>query len=113
VPLRADGGGNAQIVTIDGTTLAEAAYRIPARTDTRSLLWLLFAGLLIVAGAALLQGRARRQRRWVHQHVQLKPIVVPARISAAPHRDSPPSFTIRLRPQAEPGTIVVTEEGHR
>jgi hypothetical protein len=112
VPLRADGGGNAQIVTIDGTTLATARFRIPPPPNTPSLLWLLFAGLLIVAGAAVLQERARRQRRWVHQHVKLNPNPVPARISAVPHRDSPPSFTVRLRPQAEPGTIVVTEEGH-
>jgi hypothetical protein len=110
-PFEADRDGLAEIVTIDGTRLASAAYRISAPSDTRSLLWLLVAGLLIVA-AAVLRARAQRQRRWVHQHVQLRPLVVPARISAAPHRDSPPSLTVRLRPRGDPGSIAVTEEGH-
>jgi hypothetical protein len=113
VPVDADRSGVAEIVTIDGTRLATAAYRIPTRADSRTLLWLLFAGLLLVAAAALLRARARRQRRWVREHVQLKPILVPARVSAAPDRTSPPSFTVRLRPQSDPGTIAVTEEGHR
>ncbi|HEX9359030.1 MAG TPA: hypothetical protein VF933_35135, partial [Streptosporangiaceae bacterium] len=80
------------------------------------LLWLLLAiaALLLTAAAVAAIGRerARRQRRWVRQHVRAEPHSHPGQVSADPDREARPTLTVRLRPHADTGTTEITKEGN-
>jgi hypothetical protein len=103
------------LTTIGGRTLAATSFEILTKPGRSPLLWLLLAiaALLLAALAAAATGRerARRQRRWVRQHVRAEPHPNPGQVSTDPDRDAPPTFTVRLQPHADTGTTEITKEG--
>jgi hypothetical protein len=109
------GTSTVTLATIDGRTLAVTSFEILPGSKSGWLLWLLLAiaALLLAAlgAAAIGSERARRQRRWVRQHVRAEPHSHPGQVSTDPDRDAPPTFTVRLQPHADTGTTEITKEG--
>jgi hypothetical protein len=66
--------------------------------------------LLALAGAALSSQRARRQRRWVHQHVRATPHSSAGQVKADRDTDTAPTFAIRLRAHRGEGETNVQKE---
>src|SRR6266545_1435182 len=110
------GTSTARLTTIDGRTLATTSFEILTKPSRSPLLWLLLAiaALLLTAAAVAAIGRerARRQRRWVRQHVRAEPHSHPGQVSADPDREARPTLTVRLRPHADTGTTEITKEGN-
>jgi hypothetical protein len=110
------GTSTVTLATIDGRTLAKTSFEILPGPKSGWLLWLLFAIVVLLLAAlgavAIGSERARRQRRWVRQHVRAEPHSNPGQVRTDPDRDAPPTFTIRLQPHADTGTTEITKEGN-
>jgi hypothetical protein len=105
----------------DGRILTTTSFEVlpkpsfAALTHRQRLLGTLLAGagLLLtgLAGTAVAGERARRQRRWVGQHVRVEPNSGPGRITGDGDPHAPPAFAVRLEPRDETGTTEITKEG--
>jgi hypothetical protein len=114
VPVNESGQRTSTVVlaTVDGRTVALASFEVVP--DTTTPWWLLAVALLLLAAlaAAVVQAeRARRQRRWVHDHVRSEPRLGPSSVHAAAIRGARPTRAVRLQPRPGPGTTDLTKEG--
>jgi hypothetical protein len=114
VPVDESGRRTSTVVlaTVDGRTVALASFQVVP--DTTTPWWLLAVALLLLAAlaAAVVQAeRARRQRRWVHDHVRAEPRAAPAAVHTAALKGARPTHAVRLQPRQGPGTTDLTKEG--
>jgi len=96
----------------DGKVVTTASFRVLNKSTQPAWLWLLLGGallLLALAAAAVLGDRARRQRRWVRQHVRAEPHPSPENVTAERDPQSTPTFNVRLRPYGDAGTQIFKE----
>lgn len=104
-----------RLAAADGRTLAEASFQVtPAPWWHRGLPRLVVAVaallLLVLAMAALLADRARRQRRWVSRHLEVEPHLSPEHLTVDRDTTTAPTFAVRLQPHDDVGTQILTEE---
>src|SRR6266581_8013910 len=105
----------------DGRTLATTSFAVlpkpslAALPHRERLFRLLLAGAVLLltglAGAAVTGERARRQRRWVGQHVRVEPNSRPGHMTADLDPNAKPTLAIRLQPRGGTGTTEITKEG--
>jgi hypothetical protein len=105
----------------DGRILATTSFEIghsspvvPVPNRKRLLPWLLAGAALLLTGLAGTAGqgaRARRQRRWVRQHVRVEPDSHSGHVTVERNHGAAPTLSVGLEPHGDMGTLEITKEG--
>jgi plastocyanin len=105
----------------DGRIVATTSFEIGRRPPVvpvpnwkRLLPWLLAGAALLLTGLAVAAGkgtRARRQRRWVRQHVRVEPDSHPGHVTVERDHGAAPTLSVGLEPHGDMGTLEITKEG--
>src|SRR5262249_20610414 len=105
----------------DGRILATTSFEIgrsspvvPVPNWKRLLPWLLAGAALLLTGLAGAAGkgtRARRQRRWVRQHVRVEPDSPSGHVTVERDHGAAPTLSVGLEPHGDMGTLEITKEG--
>lgn len=109
-----------KLARADGGIIATLRFAVLAKPlphpGHRWLLWLAAAVaallLLLLAALALSGHRARRQRRWVHQHVRTEPHSRPSQVKADRDTAAAPTISVRLQPHGGEGKTEIQKEGN-